>query len=115
MKKRKSLHRKGKQNVSFSVANYWFGKKVFAFFKFPRTVEKVLEVSIRRVYKGGMTVFNENKTIDMDVDLKLEMKISCRELRVVLFHEFRLGRKATEATSNICGLMDEDALSIHTA
>jgi hypothetical protein len=50
----------------------------------------------------------------MDVDLELEIKISCRELRVLLFHEFRLGRKATEATSNICGTMGEDALSIHT-
>jgi hypothetical protein len=38
--------------------------------------------------------------MDMDVDLELEMKISRRELRVLLFHEFRLGRKTTEATSN---------------
>jgi hypothetical protein len=51
----------------------------------------------------------------MDVDLELEIKISCRELRVLLFYEFRLGRKATEATSNICGTMSEDALTIHTA
>ncbi len=36
--------------------------------------------------------------MDMDVDLELEMKISRRELRVLLLHEFRLGRKATEAT-----------------
>jgi len=34
---------------------------------------------------------------------------------VLLFQEFRLGRKATEATSNICGTMGEDALFIHTA
>jgi hypothetical protein len=32
------------------------GKKIVVFFfKFPRTVEKVLEVSILRVYKGGTT------------------------------------------------------------
>jgi hypothetical protein len=36
--------------------------------------------------------------MDMGVDLELEMKISRRKLRVLLFHEFRLGRKATEAT-----------------
>ncbi len=53
--------------------------------------------------------------MDMDVDLALEMKISRRELRVRLLHEFRLSRKATEATSNICGTMGKDALSIHTS
>ncbi len=36
--------------------------------------------------------------MDMDVDLELETKISHRELRVLLLREFRLGRKATEAT-----------------
>ncbi|CAF1265718.1 unnamed protein product [Didymodactylos carnosus] len=40
------------------------------------------------------------------------MKISRRELRVLLLHEFRLGRKATEATSNIYGTMGKDVLSI---
>ena len=34
----------------------------------------------------------------MEVDLELEMKLSRRELRLLLLHEFRLGRKATEAT-----------------
>ena len=53
--------------------------------------------------------------MDMDVDLGLEMKISRRELRVLLLHDFRLGRKATEATSNICSTMGKDALSIRTA
>ncbi len=53
--------------------------------------------------------------MDMDVDLELEMKISHRELRVLLLHEFRLSRKATEPTSNICGKMGKDALSIRTA
>jgi hypothetical protein len=53
--------------------------------------------------------------MDMDVDLELEMKISRSELRVLLLHEFCLGHKATEATSNICGTMGKDALSIRTA
>jgi transposase len=52
--------------------------------------------------------------MDMDVDLELEIKISRRELRVLLLHEFRLGRKALEATRNICSTMDKDALSIRT-
>ncbi len=46
--------------------------------------------------------------MEMDIDLKLETKISRRELRLLLLHEFRLGRKATEATSNICGTMGKD-------
>ena len=43
---------------------------------------------------------NNNKTMDMEVDLELEMKISRRELRVLLLDEFRLDHKGTEATSN---------------
>ena len=43
------------------------------------------------------------------------MKLSRRELRLLLLHEFRLGRKATEATSNICGTMGTAVLSIRTA
>ena len=43
------------------------------------------------------------------------MKLSRRELRLLLLHEFRLGRKATEATSNICGTMGKAVLSIRTA
>ena len=42
------------------------------------------------------------------------MKISRREPRLPLLHEFRLGRKATEATSNICGTMGKDGLSLRT-
>lgn len=53
--------------------------------------------------------------MDMDVDLELETKISRRELRVLLLHEFRLGRKATEATRNICSTMGKDVLSVRTA
>ena len=52
--------------------------------------------------------------MDMDVDHELEMNISRRELRLLLLHEFRLGRKATKATSNICSTMGKDVLSIHT-
>ena len=41
------------------------------------------------------------------------MKLSRRELRLLLLHEFRLDR---EATSNICGTMGNDVLlSIRTA
>ncbi len=50
----------------------------------------------------------------MDVDLGLEMKISLIELRVLLLHEFCLGCKATEATSNRCDTMSKDVLSIRT-
>ncbi len=51
----------------------------------------------------------------MDVDLELELKIYRRELRVLLLHEFHLGQKATETTSNICSTMGKDVLSIRTA
>jgi transposase len=53
--------------------------------------------------------------MDTDVDLELEMKIPRRKLRVLLLDEFRLCRKATEVTSNICGMIDKDALCIRTA
>ena len=47
-----------------------------------------------------------------NIDLELEMKVSLRELRKLLLHEFRLGRKATQATNNTCITLDKDALSI---
>ena len=50
--------------------------------------------------------------MDIDVDLELEMKTSCRELRLLPLHEFRLGCKTT---SNIWGSMDKGALSVRTA
>ncbi len=53
--------------------------------------------------------------MDIHADLELEMKISRRELRLFLIHEFCLGQKTTEATSNICRTMGKDALSIRTA
>ena len=45
----------------------------------------------------------------MDIDLELEMKISHRELRLLLLHEFQLGRKAT---GNIFGSMGKGVLSV---
>ena len=50
--------------------------------------------------------------MDMDVDFELETEISRRELRSLLLHEFRLGRKAT---SNICGTIGMNVLSVRTA
>jgi hypothetical protein len=51
----------------------------------------------------------------MNVDLELEVKISQRELRVLLLLEFCLGHQATESTSNICRTMGKNVLSIRTA
>ena len=51
----------------------------------------------------------------MDADHELKMNLSCREIRALLLHEFRLGHKATEAANNICSTMGEDVLSIRTA
>ena len=53
--------------------------------------------------------------MDMDVDLGLEMKISYRKLRLLLLYELHLGRKAMEATSNICGSMSKDVFFVHMA
>jgi transposase len=51
----------------------------------------------------------------MDTGHVTEMKISRREIRVLLLHEFRMNHKATEATNNICSTMGEDVVSIRTA
>ena len=53
--------------------------------------------------------------MDVDVDRESEMNLSCKELRVLLLHEFRLDRKATEAARNTCTTMGEDTLSVRTA
>ena len=53
--------------------------------------------------------------MDVDIDCESEMNLSCKELRVLLLHEFRLGHKATEAARNIWGTMGENTLSIRTA
>ena len=70
---------------------------------------------IRSICRWYEYCSNDNKIIEMEVDLELEMQLSCRELRLLLLHEFRLGRKATEATSNICGMMGKDVRFIRTA
>jgi hypothetical protein len=54
---------------------------------------------------------DDNRTIDIDLDDELKMNLSHREIRVLLLHEFRLGRKATEANNNIRSKMGEDVLS----
>ena len=53
--------------------------------------------------------------MDMNVDQQSQMNLSCKELQVLLLHEFRLGREATEGARNICRTMGEDILSICTA
>ena len=51
----------------------------------------------------------------MNDDHESEMNSSRKELRVLLFHELRLGRKATEVARNICSTMSEDTISIRAA
>ena len=48
--------------------------------------------------------------MDMDADLELELKISRRQVRVLLLHDFRLDHKAQET----CSTMDKDAFFIRT-
>jgi hypothetical protein len=40
------------------------------------------------------------------------MQIFHRKLRVLLLHEFRMGRRVTKETSNICSTIGNDVLSI---
>ena len=51
----------------------------------------------------------------MNVDRHSRTNLSCKHLRVLLFHEFCLGPKAIQAARNICSMMGEDTLSIRTA
>ena len=51
----------------------------------------------------------------MDVDRHWQMNLLRKHLRVLLLHEFRFGRKATEAARHIYSKMGEDTLSICTA
>ena len=53
--------------------------------------------------------------MDMDVDRESEINLSHKQLRVFLLHEFRFGRKATQAARNICSTIGKDTLSICTA
>ena len=50
----------------------------------------------------------------MDVGHELKMNRSHKEIRILLLHEFRHGRKATRVTDNICSAMSKDVLAIHT-
>ena len=52
--------------------------------------------------------------MNMDVDRHSQTNLSCKHLRVLLFHEFRMGLKAIQAARNICSMMGEDTLSIRT-
>ena len=52
--------------------------------------------------------------MDMDVDRESEINLPCKEIRVLLLHEFCLGRKATKAARNICSTMGEDTFSIRS-
>ena len=70
---------------------------------------------ISSIYRWYEYCSNDNRIIEMEVDLELEVKLSRREFRLLLLHKFRLGHKATEATSNIRGTMGKDVLSIRTA
>ena len=51
----------------------------------------------------------------MDVDREIKMNLSRRQIRVLLLHEFLRDHKATEATNNICKIMDQDIISTRTA
>ena len=82
--------------------------------KSPRIVDKALGVSILRVYKEVRVFSNNSKIMDMDVNQELEMNLPRKELRVLLLHEFHLGRKSTQTARNICSTMGKDTLSIRT-
>ena len=97
-------------HFELSIHNIGLVRNFLRFFrKFDGTAENVLEYSILGVYEYCS---NDNKIIEMEVNLELEIKLSRRELRLLLLHEFRLARKAT---SNICGTMSKPVLSIRTA
>ena len=51
----------------------------------------------------------------MKVYHRLKMNLPRREIRALLFHEFHLSRKTTNAANNIGITMGGDVLSIHTS
>jgi hypothetical protein len=53
--------------------------------------------------------------MNKEAGFRLEVEISRSKLRVLLLHEFHLGRKATKVASNIHSTMDKYVLSIRTA
>ena len=59
--------------------------------------------------------FEQQEKKDVAVDLELELKISHRELRVLLLHEFCLDHTENDAARNISGTMGKGVLSIRTA
>lgn len=68
---------------------------------------KVLEALVPSIY---IYIYWEGKCRSNE-----NIDISCREIRIILLHEFRLGHKATEAANNICSTMGPGVLSIRTA
>ena len=96
---------------------YWVGKRFFSFFSKISWSgrERCRIFHIRNIYRWYEYCSNDYKIIEMEVDLELEIKLSRRQLPLLCLHEFRLGRKAAEATSNICGTMGKAVLSIRTA
>ena len=78
-------------------------------------MHKILEVSISRENKKCEYLSNDNKHINMGIDHGLKMDLSRRKIRLLLLHELRLGRRATEATNNIRNTMGEDVLLTSTA
>ena len=60
---------------------YWVGKKFFAFLKISwNALERSRIFHIRSIYRWYECCSNDNKIIEMEVDLELEMKLSRREL-----------------------------------
>lgn len=51
----------------------------------------------------------------MEIDCETEMSLSCKALRVLLLHEFRLGHRERNATSDICATMGNGTTSICTS
>ena len=50
----------------------------------------------------------------MDVEFELAMKISRRDIRLLLLYEFHLGRKAMKTISNTYGAMGKDIRVVRT-
>ena len=106
-----------KHSLFVDLKSYLLGwQEIFCVFfsKFPRIVDKALEVFLLRIYKEVPVFSNNSKIIDMDINQELEMNLSHKELRVLLLHEFHLGRKSTQTARNICSTMGKDTHSIRT-
>lgn len=76
---------------------------------------EISEIFIIMIHKGNMLVnLVIKKTMAKNSSYALDFKLSNREIRVLLLHEFHLGCKATEAASNICMTMGKNSLSVLT-